>query len=46
LYVQRPALAATIAMIGMAVAVYAVQILLRMHAEEADGRLEPSSRPR
>ena len=27
-------------MAGMAVAIYAVQILLRMRAEEADGRLE------
>ena len=30
-----------IEMAGMAVAIYAVQILLRMRAEEADGRLEP-----
>jgi ABC-2 type transport system permease protein len=40
-----------IEMAGMAVAIYAVQILLRMRAEEADGRLEPLlatsvSRPR
>jgi len=38
-------------MVGMAVAIYAVQILLRMRAEEAEGRLEPVlaasvSRPR
>ena len=38
-------------MVGMAVAIYAVQILLRMRAEEADGPLEPIlatavSRPR
>ena len=38
-------------MVGMVVAVYAVQILLRMRAEEADGPLEPVlatavSRPR
>ena len=32
--------ASVIEMAGMAVAVYAVQILLRMRAEEADGRLE------
>ena len=43
--------ASIIAMAGMAVAIYAVQILLRMRAEEADGRLEPVlaasvSRPR
>jgi ABC-2 type transport system permease protein len=43
--------ASIIEMIGMAVAVYTVQILLRMHAEEAEGRLEPVlvaavSRPR
>ena len=31
-------------MAGMAVAIYAVQILLRMRAEEADGRLEVRSR--
>jgi ABC-2 type transport system permease protein len=30
-----------IEMAGMAVAVYAVQVLLRMHAEETRGRLEP-----
>jgi ABC-2 type transport system permease protein len=30
-----------IEMAGMAVAIYAIQILLRMRAEEADGRLEP-----
>jgi ABC-2 type transport system permease protein len=40
-----------IEMAGMAVAIYAIQILLRMRAEEADGRLEPVlaasvSRPR
>lgn len=38
-------------MVGMAVAVYAVQVLLRMRSEEAEGRLEPVlaaavSRPR
>jgi ABC-2 type transport system permease protein len=43
--------ASIIEMAGMAVAIYAVQILLRMRAEEADGRLEPLlatsvSRPR
>ena len=43
--------ASVIAMAGMAVAIYAVQILLRMRAEEADGPLEPIlattvSRPR
>jgi ABC-2 type transport system permease protein len=32
--------ASIIEMAGMAVAIYAVQILLRMRAEEADGRLE------
>ena len=40
-----------IEMAGMAVAIYAVQMLLRMRAEEADGPLEPVlatavSRPR
>lgn len=40
-----------IAMAGMAAAIYAVQVLLRMRAEEADGTLEPVlattvSRPR
>jgi len=43
--------ASIIEMAGMAVAIYAIQILLRMRAEEADGRLEPVlatsvSRPR
>jgi len=43
--------ASAIAMAAMAVAVYVVQMLLRMRAEEADGRLEPLlstavSRPR
>jgi ABC-2 type transport system permease protein len=43
--------ASVIAMAGMAVAIYAVQILLRMRSEESDGRLEPVlaaavSRPR
>ena len=43
--------ASIVAMAGMAVAIYAVQILLRMRAEEGDGRLEPIlagavSRPR
>jgi ABC-2 type transport system permease protein len=43
--------ASVIAMAGMAVAIYAVQILLRMSSEESDGRLEPVlaaavSRPR
>jgi ABC-2 type transport system permease protein len=43
--------ASIIEMAGMAVAIYAVQILLRMRTEEADGRLEPVlaaavSRPR
>jgi ABC-2 type transport system permease protein len=43
--------ASMIAMAGMAVAIYAVQIVLRMRAEEADGPLEPVlatavSRPR
>jgi ABC-2 type transport system permease protein len=43
--------ASIIEMAGMAVAVYAVQMLLRMRAEEADGPLEPIlatavSRPR
>jgi ABC-2 type transport system permease protein len=43
--------ASIIAMAGMAVAIYAVQVLLRMRTEEADGRLEPVlaaavSRPR
>lgn len=43
--------ASVIAMAGMAVAIYAVQILLRMRSEEADGPLEPVlatavSRPR
>jgi ABC-2 type transport system permease protein len=43
--------ASVIAMGGMAVAIYLVQILLRMHTEEAEGRLEPvlaaaASRPR
>jgi ABC-2 type transport system permease protein len=43
--------ASTIQMAGMAVAIYATQILLRMRAEEADGPLEPIlstavSRPR
>ena len=43
--------ASMIEMAGMAVAIYAVQILLRMRAEEADGPLEPVlatavSRPR
>jgi ABC-2 type transport system permease protein len=43
--------ASIIEMAGMAVAIYAVQVLLRMRAEEADGRLEPVlaaavSRPR
>jgi ABC-2 type transport system permease protein len=43
--------ASVIAMAGMAVAIYAVQILLRMRSEEAEGRLEPVlaaavSRPR
>ena len=43
--------ASVIAMAGMAVAIYAVQILLRMRSEETDGRLEPVlaaavSRPR
>jgi ABC-2 type transport system permease protein len=33
--------ASMIAMAGMAVAIYAVQIVLRMRAEEADGPLEP-----
>jgi ABC-2 type transport system permease protein len=33
--------ASIIQMAGMAVAIYAVQILLRMRTEEADGRLEP-----
>ena len=32
--------ASIIEMAGMAVAIYAVQMLLRMRAEEADGRLE------
>jgi ABC-2 type transport system permease protein len=34
-----------IRMAGMAVAAYAVQILLRMRAEEVDGRVEPVLRP-
>jgi len=43
--------ASVIAMAGMTVAIYAVQILLRMSSEESDGRLEPVlaaavSRPR
>jgi ABC-2 type transport system permease protein len=43
--------ASIVAMAGMAVAIYVVQILLRMRGEEADGRLEPLlaaavSRPR
>ena len=43
--------ASIIEMAGMAVAIYAVQVLLRMRAEEADGPLEPVlatavSRPR
>lgn len=43
--------ASIIEMAGMAAAIYAVQILLRMRAEEGDGRLEsllatPVSRPR
>jgi ABC-2 type transport system permease protein len=43
--------ASTIQMAGMAVAIYATQMLLRMRAEEADGSLEPLlagavSRPR
>jgi putative exporter of polyketide antibiotics len=43
--------ASVIEMAGMAVAIYVVQILLRMRTEEADGRLEPVlaaavSRPR
>jgi ABC-2 type transport system permease protein len=43
--------ASIIEMAGMAVAIYAIQVLLRMRAEEADGRLEPVlaasvSRPR
>ena len=33
--------ASVVAMAGMAVAVYAVQILLRMRSEESEGRLEP-----
>lgn len=33
--------ASVVEMAGMAVAIYAVQMLLRMHAEEADGPLEP-----
>lgn len=33
--------ASVIGMAGMAVAVYVVQVLLRMRAEEADGRVEP-----
>lgn len=31
----------TVEMVGAAVAVYVVQMLLRMHTEEAEGRLEP-----
>jgi ABC-2 type transport system permease protein len=43
--------ASILQMAGMAAAIYAVQVLLRMRAEEADGRLEPVlatavSRPR
>jgi ABC-2 type transport system permease protein len=43
--------ASIVEMAGMAVAIYVVQVLLRMRAEEADGRLEPLlaasvSRPR
>jgi ABC-2 type transport system permease protein len=43
--------ASAVAMAGMAVAIYAVQILLRMRSEESEGRLEPIlaaavSRPR
>jgi ABC-2 type transport system permease protein len=33
--------ASVVEMAGMAVAIYAVQVVLRMHAEEAEGRLEP-----
>ena len=33
--------ASVVAMAGMTVAIYAVQILLRMRSEEGDGRLEP-----
>jgi ABC-2 type transport system permease protein len=39
-YVLDAYRASIIEMAGMAVAIYAVQILLRMRAEEADGRLE------
>lgn len=50
-YVLDAYRASIIEMAGMAVAIYTVQILLRMRAEEADGRLEPLlaasvSRPR
>jgi putative exporter of polyketide antibiotics len=40
-YVLDAYRASIIEMAGMAVAIYTVQILLRMRAEEADGRLEP-----
>ena len=38
--------ASIIGMAGMAVAIYAVQILLRMRADEADVRWSPFSQPR